>query len=135
MARVNPKRKKARAGYMISAVAELYKLHPQTLRLYERVGLLKPSRSDGNTRLYTDSDLERLEVILTLTREMGVNLAGIEIILNMREKMAEMQHQMQAFASFVQHELARGLRSVGTRPQEGALARVAPPKVIRVHKS
>ncbi len=91
MTRVNPKRKKARAGYMISAVAELYKLHPQTLRLYERVGLLKPSRSDGNTRLYTDSDLERLEVILTLTREMGVNLAGIEIILNMREKMAEMQ--------------------------------------------
>ena len=90
---VNPKRKKARAGYMISAVAELYKLHPQTLRLYERVGLLKPSRSEGNTRLYTDSDLERLEVILTLTREMGVNLAGIEIILNMREKMAEMQHR------------------------------------------
>ena len=72
MTRVNSKRKKARAGYMISAVAELYKLHPQTLRLYERVGLLQPSRSDGNTRLYTDSDLERLEVILTLTREMGV---------------------------------------------------------------
>ena len=64
---------------MISAVAELYKLHPQTLRLYERVGLLKPSRSQGNTRLYTDSDLERLEVILTLTREMGVNLAGIHL--------------------------------------------------------
>ena len=134
MTRVNPKRKKARAGYMISAVAELYKLHPQTLRLYERVGLLKPSRSDGNTRLYTDSDLERLEVILTLTREMGVNLAGIEIILNMREKMAEMQHQMQAFTSFVQQELARGLRSAGARPQGNALARVAPPKVIRVHK-
>ena len=92
MTRVNPKRKKARAGYMISAVAELYKLHPQTLRLYERVGLLKPSRSEGNTRLYTDSDLERLEVILTLTREMGVNLAGIEIILNMREKIARNAH-------------------------------------------
>ena len=134
MTRVNPKRKKARAGYMISAVAELYKLHPQTLRLYERVGLLKPSRSDGNTRLYTDSDLERLEVILTLTREMGVNLAGIEIILNMREKMAEMQHQMEAFTSFVQQELARGLRAVAVRPQENALARVPPPKVIRVHK-
>jgi MerR family transcriptional regulator/heat shock protein HspR len=134
MTRVNPKRKKARAGYMISAVAELYKLHPQTLRLYERVGLLKPSRSDGNTRLYTDSDLERLEVILTLTREMGVNLAGIEIILNMREKMAEMQRQMEAFTSFVQQELARGLRSATTRPQEDALARVPPPKVIRVHK-
>ena len=135
MTRVNPKRKKARAGYMISAVAELYKLHPQTLRLYERVGLLKPSRSDGNTRLYTDSDLERLEVILTLTREMGVNLAGIEIILNMREKMAEMQHQMEAFTSFVQQELARGIRSATARPQDDALVRVPPPKVIRVHKS
>jgi MerR family transcriptional regulator/heat shock protein HspR len=131
---VNPKRKKARAGYMISAVAELYKLHPQTLRLYERVGLLKPSRSEGNTRLYTDSDLERLEVILTLTREMGVNLAGIEIILNMREKMAEMQHQMEAFTTFVQQELSRGLRSVTPRPQNDALARVPPPKAIRVHK-
>ena len=134
MTRANPKRKKARAGYMISAVAELYKLHPQTLRLYERVGLLKPSRSDGNTRLYTDSDLERLEVILTLTREMGVNLAGIEIILNMREKMAEMQRQMEAFTAFVQQELARGIRSATTRPQDNALARIPPPKVIRVHK-
>ena len=131
---VNPKRKKARAGYMISAVAELYKLHPQTLRLYERVGLLKPSRSEGNTRLYTDADLERLEVILTLTREMGVNLAGIEIILNMREKMAEMQQQMQAFTTFVQQELARGLRTTNPRPADNALVRVPPPKVIRVHK-
>jgi len=130
----NPKRKKSRAGYMISAVAELYKLHPQTLRLYERVGLLKPSRSEGNTRLYTDTDLERLEVILTLTREMGVNLAGIEIILNMREKMAEMQRQMEAFTSFVQQELSRGLRSAGHPPRGDALVRVPPPKVIRVHK-
>src|SRR5205085_10203472 len=134
MAMRTPK-KKSRAGYMISAVAELYKLHPQTLRLYERVGLLKPSRSEGNTRLYTDADLERLEVILTLTREMGVNLAGIEITLNMREKMAEMQHQMEAFTSFVQEELSRGLRSGIPRLQNDALARVAPPKVIRVHKS
>ena len=92
---------------MISAVAELYKLHPQTLRLYERVGLLKPSRSQGNTRLYTDSDLERLDVILTLARDMGVNLAGIEIILNMREKMIEMERQMGEFAHVVQQELAR----------------------------
>ena len=91
-------------------------------------------RSQGNTRLYTDADLERLEVILTLTREMGVNLAGIEIILNMREKMAEMQHQMEAFTSFVQQELSRSLRSVA-RPPDNALVRVPPPKVIRVHKS
>ena len=100
-------KKRAKAGYMISAVAELYKLHPQTLRLYERVGLLKPSRSQGNTRLYTDSDLERLEVILTLARDMGVNLAGIEIILNMREKMIEMEQQMGEFAHVVQQELSR----------------------------
>jgi MerR family transcriptional regulator/heat shock protein HspR len=104
-------RKRAKAGYMISAVAELYKLHPQTLRLYERVGLLKPSRSQGNTRLYTDSDLERLDVILTLARDMGVNLAGIEIILNMREKMVEMEKQMTEFANAVQHELSRVISS------------------------
>src|ERR1700756_1815854 len=107
MPRTNVKRKKTRAGYMISAVAELFKLHPQTLRLYERVGLLKPSRSQGNTRLYTDDDLERLEVILTLARDMGVNLAGIEIILNMREKMVEMERQMTEFATVVQQELSR----------------------------
>src|SRR5450755_260448 len=100
-------RKKAKAGYMISAVAELYQLHPQTLRLYERVGLLKPSRSQGNTRLYTDDDLERLEIILNLTRELGVNLAGIEIILNMRDKMSQMQSQMEAFAKFVRTEVTR----------------------------
>jgi MerR family transcriptional regulator, heat shock protein HspR len=128
------KKKKARAGYMISAVAELYKLHPQTLRLYERVGLLKPSRSQGNTRLYTDTDLERLEVILTLTREMGVNLAGIEVVLNMREKMAEMQRQMETFATFVQQELARGMRTVAQPAARSALVRVPPPKVIRVQK-
>ncbi|PYU27429.1 MAG: MerR family transcriptional regulator [Acidobacteria bacterium] len=119
---------------MISAVAELYNLHPQTLRLYERVGLLKPSRSEGNTRLYTDADLERLEVILTLTREMGVNLAGIEIILNMREKIGEMQRQMKAFAEFVQHELSRDLHSIKHKPSRDALVRVPPPRVIRVHK-
>ena len=128
-------KRKSKGAYMISAVAEMYGIHPQTLRLYERVGLLKPSRSEGNTRLYTDSDLERLEVILTLTREMGVNLAGIEIILNMREKMAEMQHQMEAFTSFVQQELSAGLRSVNAKPPANALVRVPPPKVIRVHKS
>src|SRR5436853_6964494 len=104
---IRASKKKGRAGYMISAVAEVYSLHPQTLRLYERVGLLKPSRSEGNTRLYTDADLERLEVILTLTREMGVNLAGIEIILNMREKIGEMQMQRKAFWELVYHERFR----------------------------
>jgi MerR family transcriptional regulator, heat shock protein HspR len=127
-------RKKARAGYMISAVAELYKIHPQTLRLYERVGLLKPSRSQGNTRLYTDQDLERLEVILTLTRELGVNLAGIEVVLNMRDKMAEMQSQMEDFIGFVRNELAQTLRATEDRRPRHALVRTGPPKVIRVEK-
>jgi MerR family transcriptional regulator/heat shock protein HspR len=90
---------------MISSVAEQYAIHPQTLRLYEREGLLQPSRSEGNTRLYTDEDLERLEIILHLTRELGVNLAGVEIILNMREKMAEMQSQIEEFVSTLNREL------------------------------
>jgi len=127
-------KKSARAGYMISAVATLYKIHPQTLRLYERVGLLKPSRSQGNTRLYTDADLERLEVILNLAREMGVNLAGIEIILNMRDKMEGMRTQMQQFMQFVQHELGPVMRSAQIKPSREAIVRVPPPRVIRVHR-
>ena len=96
---------KSKAAYMISAVAEQYEIHPQTLRLYEREGLLTPSRSEGNTRLYTEEDLERLEVILHLTRELGVNLAGVEIILNMREKMSQMQMQIQEFVATLNKEL------------------------------
>jgi MerR family transcriptional regulator, heat shock protein HspR len=104
-------RSKSKAAYMISAVAEQYAIHPQTLRLYEREGLLKPSRSDGNTRLYTEDDLERLEVILHLTRDLGVNLAGVEIILNMRQKMGEMQSQIQEFVATLNRELvARSTR-------------------------
>ena len=93
--------KKKIRTYTISAVAELYDIHPQTLRLYEREGLLKPSRSVGNTRLYEDSDLERLEVILSLTRDLGVNLAGVEIILNMREKMGQMQREFEQFFDYL----------------------------------
>jgi MerR family transcriptional regulator, heat shock protein HspR len=124
-------RKRAKAGYMISAVAELYKLHPQTLRLYERVGLLKPSRSQGNTRLYTDEDLERLDVILTLARDMGVNLAGIEIILNMREKMVEMERQMTEFATVVQQELARVAALRGEAAPRTAIVRATPTRASR----
>ncbi|HXG84074.1 MAG TPA: helix-turn-helix transcriptional regulator [Pyrinomonadaceae bacterium] len=87
--------------YTISAVAELFEIHPQTLRLYEREGLLKPSRSIGNTRLYEDADLERLEIILSLTRDLGVNLAGVEIILNMREKMNGMQREFERFVEYL----------------------------------
>jgi len=115
---------------MISAVAEQYEIHPQTLRLYEREGLLRPSRSEGNTRLYTDSDLERLEVILHLTRDLGVNLAGVDIILNMREKMAEMQRQIESFVADLNREFAAHARE--TEPeQRNSLIRVidsTPPK-------
>jgi len=108
---------------MISAVAEKYDIHPQTLRLYEREGLLKPSRSDGNTRLYTDEDLEQLEVILQLTRELGVNLAGVEIILNMREKMSAMQQQIEQFVAQLNRELAH-MKPVEVQPAN-TLMRVA----------
>ncbi len=90
---------------MISAVAEMYDIHPQTLRMYEREGLLRPSRSDGNTRLYTDEDLERLEFILNLARDLGVNIAGIAIVLQMRERMEEMNRQMQGFVDYVRSEM------------------------------
>ena len=93
--------KKRIKTYTISAVAEMYDIHPQTLRLYEREGLLKPSRSVGNTRLYADTDLERLDIILSLTRDLGVNLAGVEIILNMREKMDVMQRVFERFFEYL----------------------------------
>jgi MerR family transcriptional regulator/heat shock protein HspR len=102
--------KQKRAAFMISAVAEQFQVHPQTLRLYEREGLLKPSRSEGNTRLYTEDDIERLEVILKLTRDLGVNLAGVEIILNMREKMAEMQRQIEEFVASLNTEISQRAR-------------------------
>ena len=109
--------KKSKAAYMISAVAEQYQIHPQTLRLYEREGLLKPSRSEGNTRLYTDQDLERLEVILKLTRDLGVNLAGVEIVLNMRERMEEMQRQIEEFVTSLNNEINQRARpSITTQP-------------------
>ena len=98
-----------KAYYMISAVAQKYNIHPQTLRLYEREGLLKPSRTEGNTRLYSEEDLEQLETILSLTRDLGVNLAGVEIILNMRRKIEAMQGEVNEFMEYVKHELARGI--------------------------
>jgi len=114
-------REKSKAAYMISSVAEQYGVHPQTLRLYEREGLLKPSRSDGNTRLFTEEDLERLEVILHLTRDLGVNLAGVEIILNMREKMEAMQQQIEEFVQTLNHELANRPMAVKTPGEKNSL--------------
>jgi MerR family transcriptional regulator/heat shock protein HspR len=98
-----------KAYYMISAVAQKYNIHPQTLRLYEREGLLKPSRTEGNTRLYSDEDLERLETILSLTRDLGVNLAGVEIILNMRTRIEQMQGEVNEFMQYVKREMIKGL--------------------------
>ena len=98
-----------KAFFMISAVAQRYDIHPQTLRMYEREGLIRPSRTEGNTRFYSQDDLEQLETILTLTRDLGVNLAGVEIILNMRQKMDRMQREVNEFMGYVKQELTRGL--------------------------
>ena len=94
---------------MISIISERYNIHPQTLRLYEREGLIKPARTSGNTRLYGLDEIKKLEMILTLTRDLGVNLAGVEIILNMRRKMETMQHEVNEFMQYVKRELQRGL--------------------------
>jgi len=134
-------KKRGAVGYMISSVAELYKVHPQTLRLYERQGLLKPSRSEGNTRLYTEADLERLEAILNLAREMGVNLAGIEIILQLRDRINQMQVQMEAFLRLLQQELAHGRSRAQEHPPKGAIVRASdsaaprPPRPVPVRKT
>jgi MerR family transcriptional regulator, heat shock protein HspR len=107
-----PTKRKTKGAYMISAVAEMYEIHPQTLRLYEREGLISPSRSEGNTRLYTDEDLERLEFVLNLARDLGVNLAGIAIILQMRERMESMNHQMQDFVHYVRSEMLERMQQM-----------------------
>ena len=123
-------KRRSKGAYMISAVAEMYGIHPQTLRLYEREGLLKPSRTEGNTRLYTEQDLERLEFILTLARDLGVNISGIGIILQMRERMEEMQQNMQQFITYMQKEMLAHFSGHAPDPSKGAivpLRRVAVP--------
>ena len=114
-----PTKRKTRGAYMISSVAEMYEIHPQTLRLYEREGLLKPSRTEGNTRLYTDEDLARLEFILNLARDLGVNIAGIAIILEMRERMEEMNRQMTNFVDYVRTEMLTRMQSVAANQRPG----------------
>jgi MerR family transcriptional regulator/heat shock protein HspR len=122
--------KKRAKTFTISAVAEQFELHPQTLRMYEREGLLKPSRSEGNTRLYTDTDLQRLEVILSLTRDLGVNLAGVEIILNMREKMDAMQREFERFFEYLQSHVADFSQFTEAPPPEaGAMVPIS-----RIHR-
>jgi MerR family transcriptional regulator/heat shock protein HspR len=118
---------------MISAVAEMYGIHPQTLRLYEREGLLKPSRTEGNTRMYTNEDLERLELVLSLARDLGVNISGIAIILQMRERMDEMQRQMAEFVSYVRNEVMARARHAAD-PERGAIVPVNRPIVVKADK-
>ncbi len=120
-------KRKSKGAYMISAVAEMYDIHPQTLRLYEREGLLLPSRSEGNTRLYTDEDLERLEFILNLARDLGVNIAGIAIVLQMRERMEEMNRQMQGFVDYVRTEM---LTRMQQQTQSSGLVPMPRPMVV-----
>jgi MerR family transcriptional regulator/heat shock protein HspR len=93
--------------FMISVVSEMLGIHPQTLRLYEREGFIKPKRSGGNTRLFSEEDVEKLEMILRLTRELGVNLAGVDVILSMREKMEQMQREREETILSLRKELAR----------------------------
>jgi MerR family transcriptional regulator, heat shock protein HspR len=123
-------KKGGKAYYMISAVAQKYNIHPQTLRLYEREGLLKPSRTEGNTRLYSEEDLEQLETILSLTRDLGVNLAGVEIILNMRRKIEAMQREVNEFMDYVKRELSRGIGDWEQRLST-ALVKSSPTDLVR----
>ena len=124
-----PTKRRSKGAYMISAVAEMYDIHPQTLRLYEREGLLKPSRTEGNTRLYTDEDLERLEFILNLARDLGVNISGIAIILQMRERMEEMNRQMQSFVDYVRSEMLQHMQS-SPMANEAAIVPLRKPTVF-----
>ncbi len=119
------------AYFMISVVAQKYNIHPQTLRLYEREGLLKPSRTDGNTRLYSEEDLEQLETILSLTRDLGVNLAGVEIILNMRRKIERMQAEVNEFMAYVKTELSRGIDAGWEQRLSTALVKSTPTDLVR----
>ena len=123
-------KRSGKAYFMISVVAQKYNIHPQTLRLYEREGLLKPSRTDGNTRLYSEEDLEQLETILSLTRDLGVNLAGVEIILNMRRKIEAMQHEVNEFMDYVKRELSRGIGDWEQRLST-ALVKSSPTDLVR----
>lgn len=126
------KRKKTEAQsiYHISRVSQMFNLHPQTLRLYEREGLLKPSRSQGNTRLYTDEDLRQLTLILNLIRELGVNLAGVEVILNMRQKMERMEAEVNELLEYVKREFSGGDRDA-FESRRRSLVRLSQMKIVK----
>ena len=124
-------RRKKTQYLMISAVAERFDIHPQTLRLYEREGLITPKRSDGNTRLYDDETIRRLEIVLTLTREMGVNLAGVEVVLNMREQLDRMRGEMDRALELVRRQAAD--RRAGVRRRH-ALVKIDSGPLVRIEE-
>ena len=117
--------------YHISSVAEMYGIHPQTLRLYEREGLLAPSRSEGNTRLYSAGDLKRLEIILNLIRDLGVNLAGVEVVLNMRAKIERIEVEVTEFIDYVSREFIQG-REEEFEARRRSLVHVRPGGMVKV---
>jgi MerR family transcriptional regulator/heat shock protein HspR len=127
------KKKEPKNYYHISSVAKMYNLHPQTLRLYEREGLLSPSRSEGNTRLYTEEDLKQLELILNLIRDLGVNLAGVEVILNMKKKMEQMEEEVNSFLEYITKEFFQG-REDEMEKRRRELVRITPAKIIKIEK-
>ncbi len=120
-----------RNSYHISSVSRRYNIHPQTLRLYEREGLLKPSRSEGNTRLYSDEDLKRLEIILNLIRDLGVNLAGVEVILNLRHKIERIEAEVNGLLEFLRQEFAAG-RGENRESRRKSLVRVVSTKLVKI---
>ncbi|MBI3126358.1 MAG: MerR family transcriptional regulator [Candidatus Tectomicrobia bacterium] len=128
-------RRRLRDGkYTISAIAEMFEIHPQTLRLYEREGLLEPGRSEGRTRLYSEEDIERLEVILTLTRDMGVNLAGVEIILDLRRKLVEAVDRLSQLEELLQSDAFEELkaRMEDATAEQAALIPARAAKLVRI---
>ena len=115
---------KSRPLYMIGVVAEMLKLHPQTLRMYEKKGLIRPSRTGGRTRMYSSEDVEEIARVIRLARDLGVNLAGIEIILKMRRRMLDMQHQLEDLTSHVRSGMGE-TRDAASRGRGEALVRAA----------
>jgi len=114
----------SRPLYMIGVVAEMLKLHPQTLRMYERKGLIRPSRTEGRTRMYSSDDVEEIARVIRLARDLGVNLAGIEIILKMRRRMMDMQRQLEELTNHVRSEIAE-TPDAASRGRSEALVRAA----------
>jgi MerR family transcriptional regulator/heat shock protein HspR len=126
-------KKEPKNYYHISSVSEMFNIHPQTLRLYEREGLLRPSRSEGNTRCYTDEDLKQLELILNLTRDLGVNLAGVEVVINMRRKIEQIEEEVNMFLEYIRKEFFEG-KEEEFELRTKSLVRVSPAKIIRIEK-